>query len=308
MRRKIGILVVFVMVLIAVFGVTAFATTEAPAETVETVFEVKYSSDSVYFAGITCEPYVEPGTLAVGFEIVKDLPVGYAIYDAGDTPYIDGIRINGETTESLKVLLTEGVTTYTVDVKIVYVEGILGDLASMSDGTYDWAKLLENPIILLQGIYFVLATLSIVVGLVATLFGKGKKVKTADEIANKVAESSEIAIANVEKRVTDAVIDEVIPIVEKILDSTQNVVKAITLSTSKSKDAPIALLDTLRDSANVNTAELIDTIKNTLQNALNQESAVHEERAKELHEIANATPAEPVKPSITESTTEKSIF
>jgi hypothetical protein len=291
-----------------------FASATAEPETVfqETVFDVRYSADSVRFSGILCEPYVEPGTLKEGFEIVKDFPIGYAIYDDGNTPFIEGVRVNGEFVESLKVFYTEDVSTYTVEVKVVYADGILGDLASISDGTYDWAKLLENPIILLQGIYFTLAILSVVVGIVTAFVGRRKKIKTADEIARKVEEASETAIVNVEKRVTESVIAEVIPIVQKLFDSMQNVVKAITLSTSKSKEAPIALLDTLKESANDSTKELIDQIQKVLKDALEKEAATHEANVKTLHEISTPKPVAPVsKENIDaplKSTGTKSLF
>lgn len=288
MRRKLCALLTLVLVLGLLFGIS----TSAEESTPETLFEVKYSSDSVLTSGITCEPYVEPGTLKIGFEIIKDLPTGYTIYDSGDTPYIDGIRVNGETVDSLKIIISEDVTKYTVDVKIVYAAGILGDLASMSDGTYDWVTLLENPIVLLQGIYFALAILTLCAGMVSAFFGKRKKVKTADEIASKVSEASETAIVNVEERVTKTVISEVLPIVQKIFDDFQNVVKAVTLSTSKSKEAPIALLDTLKDAANASTSELIDKIQEAVKVEIAEDAAVREERLKTLREFANK-PVEP---------------
>lgn len=311
--KKICAAILTLILVFTLFGLTAFA--EEPESTVvpETVIEVKYSPDSVRYSGILYEMYIEPGTLNVGFEIVKDLPIGYTVYDVADTPYIDGIRVNGETVNSLKIPLTEGVYTYTIDVKIVYVEGLLGDIASMSDGTYDWAKLLSNPIILLQGIYFVLAIVSVLAGILAAFFGRNKKVKTADEIASKVSDASETAIANVEKRVTERVISEVLPIVQKIFDDIQNVVKAVTLSTSKSKEAPIALLETLKDSASVSTSELIDKVQAAVKEHLDKENADHTEKAAFLHSIttsekpnsgesASTVPAEPPQPAT------KSIF
>lgn len=292
MKHKIFILLVTLSLLCTVFSISAFAD-ETSTPVPETVFDVKYTSDSVLYTGISYETFIEPGTLKIGFEIVKDLPIGYEVYDQVDTPYIDGIRVNGDTVESLRMLLTENVYTYTIDVKIVYSEGLLGDLASMSDGTYDWANLLSNPIILLQGIYFTLAIISVFAGILSAFFGRKKKVKTADEIASKVENASEVAIANVEQRVTSCVMSEVMPIVQKIFDDIQNVVKAITLSTSKSKEAPLALLETLKESANVSTAELIDKIQVTIEERLDKEVEAHDKNVAFLHEVAsNATPVE----------------
>lgn len=311
-RCKLVTILITVLLLSTLFSLSVFAEESAEQPTPELVFDIKYTSDSVHFSGISYETYVEPGTLKIGFEIVKDLPMGYTIYDSADTPYIDGIRVNGSTVESLKMLLTEDVYTYTIDVKIVYVEGILGDLASMSDGTYDWAKLLSNPLVLLQGVYFALAIISIVSGIISAFIGKSKKVKTADEIASKVQDASEIAISNVEQRVTECVISEVMPIVQKIFDDVQNIVKAITLSTSKSKDAPLALLDTLKESANVSTSELIDKIQATVKEHLDKETAAHADKTAFLQELSNYKPESPVEdsePQTPQPTVEhKSIF
>lgn len=314
MKRKIITLLLITLLTLTVFGVTVFAEESNPAPSPELTFDIKYTSDSVLYSGISYETYVEPGTLKIGFEIVKDLPVGYAIYDSTDTPYIDGIRVNDETVESLKMLLTEDVYNYTIDVKTVYAEGILGDLASMSDGTYDWASLLSHPIVLLQGIYFTLAIVSILAGIVTAFFGRGKKVKTADEIAAKVSEASELAIVNVEKRITERVISEVLPIVQLIFDDVQNAVKAIVLSTSKSKEAPIALLETLKDSADVSTSKLIDEIRAKVEECIAKECADHEEKAAFLHTLSSSerpdvpvseTSTTPVETVVTET---KSVF
>lgn len=308
-KFKIPVILIAVLSLITLFGFSAFATSETDSSDAEITFEVVYTSDSAVKSGISYETYVEPGTLKVGFEIVKDLPIGYVVYDSESTPYIDGIRLNGDTVETLNFHIDENVTHYTITVKTAYADGFLGDLARMSDGVYDWSEMLSNPLVLFQVVYTVLALLSVISGIGAAFLGKKKKVKTADDIAGKVTEASETAIVNVEKRVTDCVIAEIMPIVQVILDDVQNVVKAITLSTSKSKEAPIALLDTLKDSANVTTEALIEKIKQALTDSISLDNQHREENLKFLHELSAEVvkPVEEVSTDVTK-TEEKSIF
>lgn len=270
--------------------------TQEPSES-DVVYNVlfKYTADSTAQAGITYETYSDSILNEVGFKIVEDLPIGHEIYDNPETAYIDGIRVNGNTVDSFKIpVKDETITTYTVDLRIVYSEGVLGDIAKMSDGTYDWSQLLANPVILLQLGYWALAIITVIIGLITSIFGKKTKVKTADEISSNVTNAAEVALVKIKESVTETVIAEFTPVFQTILKDFENVVKAVTLSNSKSKDAPLALLDVLQDTVNsTDVNALIDNIRKTIEEQSLKDSSAHAGNVATLHAIATQEDAVP---------------
>lgn len=234
-----------------------------------------YTDDSVITSGIYTDGTVDVLSKQVLFIIDVDLPAGYAVYDDPSTEYIDGIRLNGGTVNSYRVPIDH---TQDVDfelvVRTVYAEGFLGTVAQMSDGTYNWTQLLENPIGLLMAAYYVLATVSVVVGIFAMFRGKNKKVKTADEISAKVHEAADAAA-------TQAIEQKILPIVTAIQGTSQSLVKAFALTTSKSKEAPVALLDVLQTVSNADaTAAIEEAKKRIAEDRANAEAEA--QRTKEL--------------------------
>lgn len=239
-----------------------------------------YTEDSVSWYGIDWESSIDVLTKNVYLEIIDDLPAGYVIYDSPDTPYIDGIRVNGNTVDSTKFAIdwTQDIN-YEVIVKVDYAEGILGDLARMSDGTYDWTKLLENPVGLLMALYYVLATLSVIIGIFAMWRGKNKKVKTADEISKSVEEKAHESAMNI-------INNQVLPIVTSFQNTSQALVKAFALTTSKSKEAPTALLDVLQTVSSTDAASAIEQAKATIANDRAAADAARQETLEKLQSIA----------------------
>lgn len=266
---------------------------------------IKFTADSSTSKGITYDTYVDPATFAVGFKLNNDLSVGHVIYDNPDTAYIDGIRINGETVETLTVLVEQG-TSYDILIKTVYEDNLLGDFAKIIDGNFNFKTLLENPVTLFMCSYYIISILAIVVSTFVTAFSKNKKVKTADEIAAKVDKSADEAVSKVKTEVTNTVIAEITPILQRIFDGMQNIVTAVTLSTSKNKEAPLAMLDTLQKSAEVNNlTELFDGIRKDVSEGIAKEEDTKAANLETLREIANATAT--VVEAISESST-KSVF
>ena len=287
MKRKLFICLILMAVLLTVTGLTTFAEdTQIEPPTVEVpdvpTYSVtfRYTSDSTASTGISYETYSDVILNEVGFKIVEDLPIGHVIYDNPETSYIDGIRVNGATVDSFKVVTSEDVSQYVVDLRIVYDEGVLGDIARMSDGTYDWTQLLANPVILLQLGYWALAIITVIVGLITSIFGKKAKVKTADEISSNVTNAAEVALTRIEERVTETVIAEFTPVFQTILSDMENVIKAVTISTSKSKDAPLALLDVLQDTVKSNDINtIIDNVRQAIVEKA-QRDAIHSQAKK----------------------------
>lgn len=304
MRRNLGFLALVILVAL-ILSLSCFAEEpigpELPEETVQpsadwvntvqqTVENYKngdvniiYTDDSVSYYGISWEVYIDVLTKNVYLEIINELPVGYVIYDSPDTPYIDGIRVNGSTVDSTKFAIdwTQDLN-YEVIVKVDYAEGIVGDLARMSDGTYDWTKLLENPVGLLMALYYILATLSVAIGIFAMWFGKNKKVKTANEISKSVEEKAhESAMSVIE--------DKVIPIVTSFQNTSQALVKAFALTTSKSKEAPTALLDVLQTVSSTDAVAAIEQAKAAIANDRAAADAARQKTLESLQSIAQAS-------------------
>lgn len=319
MKRKIITFLCIVIAIFLLFSIAAYAEDTPPPEdssvedlpnvTYSVVFE--YASDSTANTGITYETYSDTSVDEFGFKIVNDLPIGHVIYDDPNTTYIDGIRVNGATVNSLKVAITDtSITKYTVVVRTVYAEGILGDIAKMSDGTYDWAQLLENPLVLLQLIYYAAAIISLLGGAIIASTSKKVKAKTSNEIADKVSSAAHTSLIEIKQEVTEAVIQEATPILNKILTACEDVVKAATLATSKSKEAPLTLLDVLHHAAsNTDTTELIAQIRQNVGIQITRDAETHSSNVETLHNIEAraSTPAEAPK-EVEHAPEPKSVF
>ena len=236
-----------------------------------------YTDDSVVTSGVYTDGTVDVLSKQVLFIIDVDLPAGYVVYDDPSTEYIDGIRLNGQTVTSYRVPIdyTQDVD-FELVVRTVYAEGFLGTVAQMSDGTYNWVQLLENPIGLLMAAYYVLATVSVVVGIFAMFRGKNKKVKTANEISVKVHEAADAAA-------TQAIEQKILPIVTAIQGTSQSLVKAFALTTSKSKEAPVALLDVLQTVSNADATAAIEEAKKRIA----EDRAKAEAEAQQTKELLN---------------------
>ena len=327
--KRFLILISILTMLIPWLGVSAFAEeleVDPPAEDTvveDTVVEdtvpqftipehtvnIRYTEDSSAIKGVSYETYVDPVTFAVGFKIVEDLSIGHIIYDNPNTSYIDGIRVNGETIDTLTVWIGEN-AIYDVTIRTVYEDNLLGDIAKIIDGTFDFKTLLENPVMLLMGAYYVISIISVIVVTFTTAVFKNKEVKSADEIAAKVDTSAQDAVKKMRTEVTDIVLNEVQPILQTILSDIKNVVTAITLSTSKNKEAPLAMLDTLQKAANTDTAGLIDSIRKTIADGIAKDDAVHAANVEDLRRIASAEITEAVESveAVSQTSNTKSIF
>jgi hypothetical protein len=220
---------------------------------------VKYTPDSVRNNGVLLEPYTDTLNLEAGFIIVSDLDAGVKIYDDPSTEIIDGIRVNGNTITSYKVPIDlDNPQHYIVNVKLDYADGILGSLAKISDGKFDWEVLMEEPVLLIQAGYYLIAAISLIVGGLGVATSKRKKVKTADEIACKVDERVHEGCETFAVAYSDVLKENLLPIFHEMVATNQAVIKAITLSTSKNKEAPVALLDVLKQVSDVDVEKAID--------------------------------------------------
>ena len=289
MKRKI-LCLILCSILVTVFTIPTFASTaeDWSSDVLGTVKDyvngdvtVIYTSDSTTASGIYYDVELDILNKQVLLVLDVDLPMGHVVYDDPATEYIDGIRLNGQTVTSYKIAIdyTQDIN-YEVVIKTVYAEDFTGTLAQISDGTFDWISLLENPVVLLIAAYYVLAIVFVVVGIISALRNKNKKVKTAEEIAKEVQTTAEAAsIKTIE--------EHVIPVVTAFQNTAQALVKAFALTTSKSKEAPAALLDVLQNVSNLDATAVIEEAKKQIsENRAKAEAEVNHTK-EVLNNIAN---------------------
>lgn len=287
-------------VIFVIAVVTTIFTVSVSAEEIETVaeeplslddftFTFTYTSDSAVKEGMSYQTYEDPISGQSGIELIPNFGIGYALYDDPDTEIIDGIRINGAEVSSLRIPITAGtsVLEYTVAVRTVYTQGASGDLAQILDGVYDYSKLITNPIVIFQLLYWVFMAIAGFTGLITAVRSKRQKVKTADEIAEKVSEKATAIQEYLLTAVTDMVKSEILPLAQASVRSGKEAVKAIVLSTSKSKEAPSALLDVFKTSEDIDVADIVDKAYETLSKAVSEHEAKHAANISTLHNIAN---------------------
>jgi hypothetical protein len=295
-------------------GLTTFAASEdsedLSMEDVSVVF--RYTSDSVVTEGFTYKMYSDPITQQSGIELCPDFGIGYAIYDNPDTEIIDGLRINDKEVTSLRIPISSDtdVLTYEVAVRTVYLDSAAGSLAQILDGTYDYTELLSNPIIIFQVIYWGFLALTGIAGFIILVRNKDKRVKTSEDIAKVVAEKMDGLHPQLVEKVTNLVKAEILPLAVASVESGKEAVKAIVLSTSKSKNAPVALLELLKESSDIDLSDVIEHALESLNVSISEDEQKHSDNAAALHNIANNVIQEDV--SIEKSTesvkNQKSIF
>ena len=281
---------VVALIAISVLGVQAETTSDWMTEVADALdahehdnISVMYATDSVVSSGVRGELIIDVLSKQVCLNIIADLPFGYIIYDDPSTDYIDGIRLNGNTVTSYKVPIdyTQDID-YEIAVRTVYAEGVAGSLAQMSDGTYDWTKLLENPIGLLMALYYAISTISVVGGMIALAVSKRKKAKSSNEIYEAVERKAH-------ETATAIIHDEVLPVVTSFQNTAQSLVKAFALTTSKSKEAPSALLDVLQSVSNTDATAAIEQAKVLIEKNRLNEATARNELIEKLHNIANTS-------------------
>jgi hypothetical protein len=262
---------------------------------------------------MTYKLYDDPISEQSGIELVPDFGIGYTIFDDPETEIIDGIRINGQEVTSLRIPMTEDtvVKSYEVSIKTVYQEGASGTIAQILDGTFDYTKLLTNPIIVFQLIYWVCMAITGIFGIAALSKSKGQKVKTSDEIASKVTENMDLFKDDLLKTVTGMVKAEILPLAEASVKSGQDAVKSILLSNSKSKDAPLAILDLFKDAEGIDIKDVVDRVCTEFLKCKAADDQKHTENSNALLKIASNVIQEDVKDEQDNKDTgknQKSIF
>lgn len=198
--------------------------------------------------------------------------LGVCIYDSPDTAYIDGIRFNGETVNSLKIPIDVSKENKLV-VRTVYKDDFTGVLAQITDGTYDYTNLLKNPIGLFTVGYYILAIISVLIGIIAALKGKSKKVKTSEEIASAVDKHSEKAMFDLTTVIKNEVTSTLTPFFKSMTETQGSIIESIVLMNSKDPNSHLESLECLKKVASTDINGIIEKVSselnNTIENAKN---------------------------------------
>ena len=249
---------------------------------------INYTADSVVKEGVSLERHTtEAGDTE--YNIIVDLPFGYKIYDNPDTQYIDGLKINGRWLESYENVYFRA-DEDTLTVKTVYANDFTGTLAQMQDGTFDWWSLLATPVGIVASVFSGTSIASMLGLAINIIRSKKLKVKDANEIAaesKKVAKEQNAMTQTTLKEFLEGVL---IPIVSEIRTEMRDVIKAVAISNSKQKDAPLAILEMLEnDTSDEKVKTVIAEARSKFQESLEKEQQSKAAMVKQIDAIAAKT-------------------
>jgi hypothetical protein len=209
---------------------------------------------------------------------------GACIYDSPETSYIDGIRINDLTVDSLKVPLDPTVPNI-IEVRTDYKEDFTGTLAQIYDGTYDYANLLKNPVTLFMVLYYVLACILTITSIVILIKSKSNKAKTAEETAQVVDAHAKTACSDFK---TEA-INIFKPLFNTITRSQEAIVKSLVLTHSKDPNSHLEALESLRTISGIDVDLILTIVENELRDGITLETQHKQDVLEDLTKIAETT-------------------
>lgn len=248
---------------------------------------IQFTTDSVYTKEniITISDVtVDETTGLYTMYLEEDKLLGYCIYDKPETSYIDGLKFDNEYVTDWVVSGVDFSIEHTFYIKTTYTDDAAGMLMAAKDG--DWSRLLSNPVILLQLVYYIVAFVSIVIGGFGLVKSKNKKVKTAEEIASAVAKQATVA----KDQLVETTIALITPVFEKLNNQNADIIKALVMSKSKDNADTLALLDLLKDSqTGEDITALVERIKTALTELYEQQAKSVKDAKDTIEAIANGT-------------------
>lgn len=256
---------------------------------VPTTTVIEYTKDSVIDNVVTLVPRInEDQTIDLLLEI--DLPFGYVIYDDKDTNYIEGILVNETYLTDYVIVNYDSTQNYTIIVKTAYAPDITGELAKLQDG--DWSLVFQNPLTTIQIIYYVLATIILIITFVITKKDSKKKLKNAEDVASA---SEKITEENTQKMMTaslEILSKTIAPVLSKLETANSTIIKALALLASNSKEAPLQILNLLESF--VQGSDMTSLVEEIKANILTKLEADKEAKQKVLKALETITDSQEV--------------
>ena len=259
------------------------AETSEGSEYYEPIFKYTNGSVSEVFYDVDYDKLTEQFYITLSLD-----KFGTCIYDDSSTSYIDGIRVNGQTVDSLRLYIDPTIPN-TIEVRTVYQNDFTGTLAQISDGTYDYANLLKNPVTLLMAGYYVLATIFTLASIIVLLKNKKTKVKSSEEIASAVDTHAKTSFDTLSSEVIAEIKSLLAPAFSAMTNSQEAVVKSIVLTHSKDPNAHLEALNSLRGISDFNLADLIDKVATSIKEHITADEIHKQNVLEDLTNIAETT-------------------
>lgn len=240
---------------------------------------VQFTSDSVYKKDTILDfsisersvedpedPEAEPSVVYT-LNVKENYALGYCVYNDPGTPYVDGIKVDGEYLPgSWSVEGIDPSADHRILVKTAYSDDIAGWLARAKSG--DFSAVFSNPVTVLQFGYYILAGLSLILGGFGLLKAKRSKIKSANEIAaavsaqsDKLREAAAKGMADVEKGALSLVTDIVTPLVETLSKQNDMLIEATVLARNGDEASTLALLDLLKETGAKGVSDMSEIVK-----------------------------------------------
>jgi hypothetical protein len=251
---------------------------------------IQFTNDSVYTSEniLSYEIVEHYSTDEESILLSKDLILtenhllGYTIYDIPDTDYIDGLRFDGQHVYNWQIKNFDDTVAHTIQIKTVYTDDVAGMLLAAKNG--DWSKLLSNPVMIFQIIYYILAALTLVVGGFGLVKSKKQKVKTSTEIAESVTQ----AAGSAGNRLIETALALITPLFEKLKSQNEDIIKALIIAKSDKLNDTIALLDLLKNAHSTeDIVALVERIKQEVAEADAKSTAAKQEAIEVINNIAD---------------------
>jgi hypothetical protein len=250
---------------------------------------ISYTSDSVYKeASYITTTVTQEEDSSYTLHIEKAMTLGFCIYDNPDTEQIEGVKLDDKFITDWVIPNYDPTVEHTILVKTVYTNDVAGMFAAAANG--DFSKLLSNPVMLIQIIYYILAAASLVGSGIGIYKSRKNKAKTSKQIANEVSLSANASFLKVEGMVTDIFSTTVIPVIQQIQTQNHQILEALIISKSSDADSQIALIDLLKRAASdVNIEALAETTKENIKNAVAKQLQMKQSALKEVNQIIDET-------------------
>jgi hypothetical protein len=248
---------------------------------------VTFTEDSVYTKdNILTVEYVEEYDGTHTLKLTENNIVGYSIYDDEETPYIDGVMLDGVPITAWTMHQFDTTVEHTITVKTVYSEDIFGALISAKNG--DWTLIWQSPLTYIQLFYYALNTIAIVF----EAFGIRKYKKEVNKLKGDLSTS----IKNYSTEGNTAIVKLVDSIVEGIVSELygklskqyQDIIKALVLSHSNTHEDTLALMDILNRTSNEDISEFVNNIKQKYTALIEHEKIVKEKAIEMLEKISES--------------------
>lgn len=257
--------------------------------TVPTTPAISFTSDSVYTNNTFVTTTVtQEEDSSYTLHIEKEPTLGYCIFDNADTPYIEGVKLDDEFITDWVIPNYDPNVAHTLLVKTVYTDDIAGMLAAASKG--DFTKMLSNPVMLFQLVYYVLAVCSIIFGSVGIFKSRKLKAKSSAQIAEEVSNTANLSFTKMENVVSDIFTSSIIPVIQQVQKQNNNILEALIISKGTDADSHLALIDLLKNtSSNTDLEKLADKIKTQIKDSVTKNTQAKQAALEEVNQIVKDT-------------------